>query len=130
VFCRSEDVRYLVNYRESDVAEDMELLSSVDKSLQSAMDALGADLFNYLEEAEKGKKEEEEPKKDTFKVGEVFEPFAAVGKGFSEIFKGILPALPKLKKGEEKEKPNAEAARGLCWVHYNIFKKAHGLLSW
>jgi len=110
--------------------EDMELLNSVDKSLASAMDALGKDLFDYLEEAEKGKIEEEKPpEKPSFGLSELLDPFTAVGKGFKEVFKGVIPQLPKKKKGKALEF-DEEDARKMCWLHYNIFKKAHGLLSW
>jgi len=109
--------------------EDMELLTSVDKSLTSAMEALGADLYNYLEEAEKGRKIEEEPEPPRV---DMLEPFTAVGKGVKEIFGGILPEMPTLKKKVKPlyEEKDIKMCKFLCYLHYNVFKKAHGLLSW
>jgi len=109
--------------------EDMELLTSVDKSLTSAMEALGADLYNYLEEAEKGRKIEEEPEPPRV---DMLEPFTAVGKGVKEIFAGIIPEMPKLKKKVKPlyEEKDEKMCKFLCYLHYNVFKKAHGLLSW
>ncbi len=109
---------------------DIELLSSIDESLRSAMDALGTDLLNYLEEAEKGKKEEEE--KPEKKPLELMEPFTALGQGMKEMFGIMIPKMPEFlkKKKTEKEEPDEARARGLCWTHYNIFKKAHGMLAW
>lgn len=109
--------------------EDMELLASVDKSLMSAMEALGTDLQNYLEEAEKGKKEE--PEKPQKQPMDILEPFSAVGKGMMEMFGVLIPKLPTGgKKAGEEEGSTETAARKMCWIHYNIFKKAHGLLAW
>ncbi|MBW2970136.1 hypothetical protein KY319_03365 [Candidatus Woesearchaeota archaeon] len=105
--------------------EDMELLASIDSSLKSAMEAMGTDLMSYLEEAEKGKKEEEKPIKKPLGLTE---PFGALGKGMTEMLGAIIPKLPGGKPA--KESAPEDAAIKMCWVQYNIFKKAHGLLSW
>jgi hypothetical protein len=47
-----------------------------------------------------------------------------------EVFGAFVPELPKKKGQAEKEDPDVGAARKMCWIHYNIFKKAHGLLAW
>ncbi len=118
------------NYLAMRNREDFEILASIDKSLASAMEALGKDLFEYLEEAKKTKKAEEEEKPEKRPL-EIFEPFTAVGKGIKELFGAMIPELPKFKKKKgEKEEPDETAARKMCWLHYNIFKKAHGLLAW
>lgn len=111
--------------------EDIELLTSIDKSLKDAMESLGSSLTDYLAEAAKAepivKKVEARPKQ-----AGVLDPFAAIGKGTKELFGGLMPEIPKIQFG--KKKPKGEdasgSARALCWIHYNIFKKAHGLLSW
>ncbi len=120
------------NYIKMRRREDVELLTSVDASLRTAMDALGTDLMNYLEEAEKGKKAEEgKPEKIPMAL---MEPFTAVGKAFADVVKSLVSEIPKVRKGkgakEESESPPESTARKLCWTHYNIFKKAHGLLAW
>jgi len=118
------------NYRAMKDRQDQELLSSIDKSLASAMDALGDDLNAYLEEAEKGKKEEEKkPEKQPLGL---LEPFTAVGQGMKEVLGSLIPEMPKFggkKKGDEED-VDEKTARFRCWLHYNIFKKAHGLLAW
>jgi hypothetical protein len=124
------NMKTIQNYLSMRNREDMELLTSVDSSLKSAMDALGDDLIDYLAEAERGKVEEEAAAPEKRPL-ELFEPFTAVGKGMKELFGGLVPAMPKRKKkAAPKEAPEELAARKLCWLHYNIFKKAHGLLSW
>jgi hypothetical protein len=119
--------RQIKNYIAMRNKEDMELLASVDKSLASAMEALGKDLFEYLEEAEKGKKEEERPEKPPLRI---MEPFTSVGKGMMEMFGVLIPKLPKKKKGEAGPSGDEKTARSRCWTAYNIFKKAHGMLAW
>jgi hypothetical protein len=118
------------NYLAMRNREDMELLSSIDSSLRSAMDAMGNDLMAYLEEAEKGKKEETEEKPEKRPMN-IMEPFTAVGKGVADVFGSLIPtfSMGKGKKGEKEDVP-VVAARKMCWLHYNIFKKAHGLLAW
>ncbi len=116
------------NYKEMRDREDLDLLASIDKSLTSAMEALGKDLFKYLEEAEKGKKKEEE-KPEKRPLG-LMEPFEALGKGMKEMLGAMIPALPKGKKKAAGEEPDEGVAMKQCWLHYNIFKKAHGLLAW
>ena len=118
------------NYIDMKNREDLELLASIDKSLKDAMDSLGTDIVNYISEAEKGKKEEEVPEKPKM---DVMEPFTAVGKGMIEVFGSLVPKMPKFggkKAGGEDVRGAETVARKLCWLHYNIFKKAHGLLSW
>jgi hypothetical protein len=115
------------NYLAMKNMEDLELLASIDSSLRSAMEALGTDLMAYLEEAEKGKKPEEE--KQEKKPFGLMEPFTALGKGVTEMFGVIMPKMSKGKTAGPDEVPE-ELARKLCWTHYNIFKKAHGLLAW
>jgi len=127
------NMEQIKNYQAMRDKQDMELLSSVDESLKSAMDALGDDLFAYLEEARRTKRPEEE-KEEKPKGGTLFEPFISVGKGVGEVFGVDLKELwggifPKQKQGSGE--PNAAGlAKKMCWVHYSIFKKAHGLLAW
>ena len=117
------------NYIAMRTREDMEILASVDKSLKSAMETLGEDFFKYIEEAESAK-EEKPPEKEKVELKGILEPFTSLGKGMMEVFGAFVPELPKKKGQAEKEEPDIAAARRMCWIHYNIFKKAHGLLAW
>jgi len=112
--------------------QDLETLASIDKTLKSAMDALGDDLRNYIKEAQEGKPKKEE--KEEKKPINILEPFTAVGKGVKDVFGGLIPDMSKIsfggKKKGEKEETDETTARLKCWIHYNIFKKAHGLLAW
>jgi hypothetical protein len=124
------------NYKRMRELEDLELLMSIDSSLRSAMEALGEELENYLEEAgemlkKKEVVEEEKPKKPT-----IFEPFGEVAKGFGELFGSFKPSKSKrpVKKDEfraEQEKKAAiGVARGAMWNTYKNFKKAHRMITW
>lgn len=115
--------------------EDLAILTSVDNSLKAAMDQLGEDILKYLEEAEHGKKEEKKKEKPSH-VGDALEPFTALGAGFKEIFGALIPELPKSKGGGKSKKrssghgPGAGTAMLRAWLHYNVFKKNFGMLSW
>lgn len=120
--------------------EDFDMITSIDQSLKDAMDALGEDLDKYLKEAgEEYEREKAKEEKKPVKQPGILEPFAGVGKGFTEMFKAFVP-----KKGEKKKRPKKEDiekekaeqktaatdAQKTLWQHYNNFKKAHKLLSW
>ncbi len=114
------------NYKAMRAYEDFEMLSSIDSSVKSAMDALGTEMMNYLKEAgeqfpsKEQKKEELAPKMRLF--------------GF------LPPARPKKEKAgkppkpdkfkDEKEFGKAKAAKGLAWLAYKNFKQSHGLATW
>jgi hypothetical protein len=105
--------------------EDFELMKLVSGSVESAMDSLGAELKDYLEEA--GKRDEigiEVPKKSAFS------------------FKTLLgPAKPKKAKKPKKVKIDKFTARKskkmarkeielkFYWAYKN-FKKGHGFIQW
>lgn len=120
------DEKTIENYIKLKRQEDMELLASIDKSLISAMEAMGTDLQNYLEEAEGIKKEEKKEEKQPLAL---MEPFTAVGKGMYEMFGAFMPKIQKKKSGGGGGGA-AGPAMALCFLHYNIFKKARGMLSW
>ncbi|RLE46322.1 hypothetical protein DRJ22_02235 [Candidatus Woesearchaeota archaeon] len=127
------------NYIKMRDFSDLELLSSIDKSLKDAMENLGDDLFNYLKEArekiEPPKKKEEEKKKKPINL---LEPFVSIGSGFKELFGGFKPSFifrtskkpakdtsldAEFKKAEDK-------VRLWGWLHYKLFKKSHGMITW
>lgn len=132
----------LENYKKMRNQEDLELLGIIDQSVQAAMEELGEELHNYLEEAgeqlEKQKQEEEQPKKrKTLGQGlsEGFDPFVAVFKGFGELISSLAPISWDRKKKKKKVfSGNPKAATGMSqrnmWLIYKNYKKAHKLLTW
>lgn len=108
--------------------EDIELLASID----STMNELKDDLKKYLTAAGEIFKEDEipvpKPKKES-----MIEPFMAMGAGFKDLFAFARPPQGFLKgpskqtlKGEEREKKSAgEDAQLKAWLLYDIFKKVN-----
>ena len=117
-------------YKKQKDEEDMELLTSINMS----MDAIKDDLDKYLKEAgeiidEEG--EEEEKRGSTNRLG-FLSPFSDLGKGF----KLVMPRRTK-KKGKKdtwSEKEEKAIAKSQASVYartcYQIFKKAHGMVQW
>lgn len=114
------------NYIAMRNTEDFEMLGSIDQSLKDAMEALGDDLYKYLEEVQEGPPSPAEPKKP-----DIFEPFKETGKGAMELIQSLIP---KMQKKDEKPKENAGAAKKMAklwtWLHYKLFKKSHGMITW
>ena len=126
-----DQIKDYIKYKE---AEDINfMLTAVDDSLKSSMEQLKSDIEKYLDEAQKQKPDEEKgEKKNSI---DLLEPFTAVGKGIYETFGALIPNMPKLSFGKKREEKGVSdgvkgMAKKLCFVHYNVFKKAHGLLSW
>ncbi len=93
------------SYRQND---DLDLMSTVDESIQSAMDALGDDLKKYLKEADPSMGFPEDPKKKEaekppMRPG-ILEPFLAVFDGFKEIASGFTGGPKSSEKKPEKKK--------------------------
>jgi hypothetical protein len=118
--------------------EDFDLVTSIDKSLEAAMNALGDDLDKYLKEAEEMHAAEKKKPEAKVQKMDLLEPFKEVGKGFKEFFTVFGAPKGKPKKptkaeieAEQKEKEAAakDAVKTL-WQHYKNFKKAHRLLTW
>jgi len=116
-------------YQKKQDEEDMELLSSV----TSAMDALKDDLNRYLEESgEIMKKEEEQEEKKNF-IKEIFTPFTSIVKGFKEVFGKKDDQKKEVKKNfaSEKEKKEMEGlVKKNIYLLYDVFKKAHKMVTW
>ncbi len=123
----------LEQYRIKKEEEDLELIKSVEESVES----LGEELFKYLKEAGEleGKTDEKKKKKGHGMATGMLEPFVGVFKGFGEIFGGIGPEKKvggkKLSELEsEQEKAAADAVKANVFLLYDVFKKAHGMMSW
>lgn len=130
--------KQIENYKKMREEEDLDMLKNVDDSLKDAMESLGEDLLKYLREAEEEIAIPEEKTK-------VKQP-QGLGDIFAETFKGFLPRkkqkLTKVKKksrqvlAKEKAEKNKELKEAgkyamiAAFGNYDIFKKAHGMLSW
>ncbi len=116
----------LEKYREAKDKEDMELLSSVNASI----DAIKDDLDKYLKEAGEliGEEEEAEEKKSR---ANMLEAFAGFGQLFA-LKKGIgSKGRTKETWSEKQERESAKAkSSGDCKIVYEIFKKAHQMVQW
>jgi len=115
------------NYQKKQEEEDMELLST----LTSAMDALKDDLHRYLEESGEVMKKEEEKKERRNIFREFTSPFTNIAKGFKEIFgKKEKPDVEK-NFNTEKDKERVEnAVKSNIYILYDVFKKAHKMVTW
>lgn len=122
----------LDQYRIKKEDEDLELLQSVDASVES----LGEELKKYLEEAgELKEKTAEKKERKTGMTEGILEPFVAIFKGFGELFSGLGPEKKvggkKLREWErDQEQAAASAVAKNVYTLYDVFKKAHGMLSW
>ncbi|NJL44385.1 MAG: hypothetical protein HC945_03675 [Nitrosarchaeum sp.] len=130
-------------YREYREKEEMDLLGLVDGSVESAMEALSADLDRYLAEAgapDTLTKKHDPPKKEEEQVSpsSILEPFVALFKGFAELGLSFFPGLYAPQKKEEKKSSVAGAMPGSAagaatfalYQAYKNYKKSHRLLSW
>ena len=129
-----EDIQNYIKMREE---EDFELIGIIDRSVKAAMEALGDELYKYLEEAgeivDRKKEAEKKVQQPT-----MTDPFISVVKGFRELF---FPAKSKKKRAKrpsrqelfdlQKEKKRAEGdIKGKAWLCYKNFKKAHRMFQW
>lgn len=116
-------------YKKKKEDEDLEILKSIDESVE----AIGDELLKYIKEAEAAfevKKEEEQK----MKMKDIFEPFTAIFDGFKDILSGFNIKSSKQKQEESRKENEEGAATGTVkndvFVLYDVFKKAHGMLSW
>lgn len=136
-------------YREK---EEMQLLSIIDASLKSAMDALSDDLEKYLAEAGEDEFKEKLKEKDVkdnrtalqkwLNIRTVeskqenmnfLEPITAVFSGFGEIIGAFMPETvvakgPKV--DDSAAQKQAKIANGKMWPLLKNYKKSHQLLTW
>lgn len=138
-----KQIENYINYRKY---EDLELMTTIDKSVAQAMDALGDDLKKYLKEAGEDLPfpGEEAKKAADARVThpDILDPFISIFKGFGEIFQGFTGApikkggkkVPKPKKPSakelwKKEKSSKRAkhfAKEACWESYHRYKMGPG----
>ncbi len=126
------------NYKKYRNDEAFDVLTSIDSSLKSAMDALGDELKKYVEEHEEtiNDKQNKANTKSVNRNEGMLDPFLSVFKGFGEIF-GSLSPLPssgvstkKISRQDayvdnEQKKAAGSVAASVIWQTYKNFKKAH-----
>jgi len=109
-------------YQEMKEKEAFELLKTISASIKSAMEAMGAELFDYLDEAgeEQEKKIAAERKKSLKEklLGDFYDTSAGTGK--------------KLKKLKLKDnyKDCSGYTRRMMFLAFKNFKKGHGMVMW
>ncbi|MFH1376179.1 MAG: hypothetical protein ABIH25_00940 [Candidatus Woesearchaeota archaeon] len=116
VFTKSE----LEEIEKQEVFEDMAL---VEHFTDVSLEALQKDLEHFLEPEEK---REEAPKKKPF--FDIPNPF----KGFKEIFGPLKNLRGYASKYQEDQikKVAEESSMGTCLLCYDLFKKAHRMVTW
>ncbi|MEK6860786.1 MAG: zinc ribbon domain-containing protein, partial [Nanoarchaeota archaeon] len=139
-----DDVKLL---EEQELFEDMELVENL---TNVSLKELEVDLDYFLRKTiEKCPKCGNEIKNDKCSacgyskkkksmIGEFKVPFEGVTKGFKEIFEPIRMGVggfrPRKEVGgfmaRELKKAAEGKAKGLCFTAYEIYKKAHGMLTW
>src|SRR3989344_5188193 len=124
----------LENYRKLKRKEAMLLLGQVSSSVQKAMESLGKELEDYLEEArgdihEKKEEKEKAPAKKSFM--ELF-----FGDFYTPARKNPSPqkSAAELKQMKAKQaaafKSLTGVAMGHCFNVFHLFKKAHRMVAW
>jgi hypothetical protein len=124
-------------------AEDLAMLTSIDDSLRAAMDSLGQDLLNYLEEARKAWEPGEKkaagaptPTHPSLSVPGMMEPFILPFKAGWELVRLFFPTTGQSKtpaavadKLKKEQQNAADQAVKLAYTHHKAFKKVQQMLS-
>ena len=132
------------NFMKMREEEDLMLIADYDQSVADAMEGLGDDLKEYLEEAgekfpSKAEPKKEKKKTDWAKAMPVAEPFIAIFSGLREMFGAFTPKIDlKFKKqdamGKWKAGKDTKKATGtmmvFMWLMYKNYKKAHRMVCW
>jgi hypothetical protein len=113
------------NYKEMKEKESFELLKTISGSVEAAMEALGEELFSYLEEAGK-EKEKKETVEESKGLGEKLFGDFMTPKDIKAKKKRV--EKPKALKGDLKEAKGYVNSR-MFWTYKN-FKKSHGMIMW
>lgn len=140
-----DQIRNYVNMREE---EDLQMLGSIDSSIKEALDALGDELKQYLQQAGEAFPEEKKHAgtKDT-ELSQALkgaaEPFSGIFGGLHEVFSPLAEGFGQLRgKGDghgKKEDPIEESLeiselkrelKSAIFASYKNYKKMHGMLTW
>ncbi len=118
--------------------EDLDLLSVVDASVKAALEALGDELEQYLQEAGERIEFEKQKQEGKVKSASTAEPFIAVAKGFAELFGPLTGAATKKSKETpvnkqvlaNETKVAQSVARSGCYQLYKEYKKKNEMIHW
>lgn len=119
-----EDIK---EYFKKQEEEDLELLTSLNES----MDAVGDELKEYLAELGEKFPEPEGEKKEEEKKETIFTPFTGIFKGFGDMIK-----KQKTEKQDKSYtldmdiKSKQSSITKLSFVLYDVFKKSNRMLAW
>ncbi len=125
------------NYKQLKNKEMFALMGDVSKSVETAMESLGAELDSYLQKAKdlaEGKKqpepEEAQPKKGLMQT--LFGDFYTPKDKLKASRKALSSREAWRQEQELKNKGDklVSAARIICWNTYNNFKKSHQMVTW
>jgi hypothetical protein len=120
--------------------EDFALLGNIDETLKEALSGVEGELADYLAKADAqvfGVKEKVEEPVKSGALDAIFGPVRDAAAGFRDVSSGIVGGTTSVFKsfwpearGSKGGGATGKIAKKFCWLHYNIFKKAHGLGSW
>ncbi len=116
--------------------EDMELVENL---TGVSLKELQKDIEHFLKKEEKKEEKEKKPiskevEEQIKSIGKGFKealsPLTEVGKTFKSIFKPVRLPLKTSFVASEVEKAAKEQAKDLTYQLYDVYKKAHGMLTW
>lgn len=115
--------------------ETDESFKLIQEMVEVPLSEMKEDIDRYLkeEEAEEKKKEKEKRESVFGLMGEgfkgIFKPFQDTGNAFKNFFNFKMDKSHDFVLGQMKDKA-AGGAKGASFVLYDVYKKAHGMLSW
>ncbi len=134
---------FFLREKELEILEDRELYEDMDlihNLTEVSLDSLQEDLDHFLKKPED--EEEKNNKKDKKKKHKIKSPFGNLKEGFKEMvepienmgdfFKDIFkkePTSPSFKIKKIQKAAESEA-KEKCYMAYDIYKKAHGMMTW
>ncbi|MBD3313994.1 hypothetical protein GF345_06130 [Candidatus Woesearchaeota archaeon] len=134
-YCWTED--QLKKYQQFRAKEDFELMGMIDSSVQAAYTALGEELEGYLAEAGEVFEKKETGPKSQPKLPSVFDPFAAVFRGFGELggalaggvsLGGKKPSKQEMMEIQDAKVKGTDFAKTKLYHFMKRIKAAHGFV--
>jgi len=137
-----DQIKNYINMKEE---EDMQLLGSINESIQQALESLGDELKAYLKEGgeifEDEKKEEEKQSDFADALKDVAEPFTSVVGGLKEVVSPLTGGITFRKKDGAKKgddvreiteeiTPLKKELRRAIYQTYKNYKKMHEMMTW
>ncbi|MBT4539239.1 hypothetical protein HOC32_03050 [Candidatus Woesearchaeota archaeon] len=124
----------VAGYKKLKEKETLQLFGKVSSAVEEAMNSLGSELDEYLEEA-KGTKKDSETDEEKVDQRTFMEKF--LGDFYRAPQKRKKPKHKDRKEEKERDEKIAKLKKGLAnnakfhaWLTFNTFKKAHGMITW